>query len=454
MPSPTGALDRSRPPRPGAPGSFRFPEFERARLACGLELLAIRTGNLPLAHMRLLAPAGGQLAPTDTPGLPSFTAGLMDEGTAKRSGPELAAAVERLGGYLGTGAGWDAAVIEAEVLARDFVIGLTLIAEVAREASFPEHEVGRVRRQLLAEIARRRAEPSAVASEHFQRALYAGTVYADPLIGTEDSLERQERSTVVAFHERHFRPEGATLVVVGDLAFDALLRTAESVFAGWTGQAAEAPAIRPQPLAERRFEIVDRPGAAQTEIRVGHSGIARDHPRFVTAQFLSSLFGGKFTSRLNLNLRETHGFTYGVKSRFGRRLGPAPFVISTALANEHVGAALSEIFTEVDRIRAEPPTDEEVADTRDYLIGSFPYSIETQRGLAGRLTSLAIYDLGEEYYSEYPRIVAGITGDDLLATARELLLPDRSLVVCVGPAEELRPQLEERFEEPISVVSA
>jgi len=447
------APDRSHPPAAQPARSFQFPDFERRSLGSGLELIRLAVDGLPLVHLRLLLTAGGHHASADAPGLPSFTAALLDEGTSRRTGIELAAKIERLGGYLATGAGWDATVIETEVLAQDLGTGLALLAEVAREPSFPDHEIGRVRRQLQAEIKRREAQPSAVATEHFQRTLYQGTVYDTPLIGTHDALERMDREHVLDFYSHHVTPAGATLVAVGDITSEQLAEHAEGAFAGWTGDPIERPRIEAKPQKAARIEIIDRPGAAQTEIRLGHVGIHRAHPRYLAAVVLSCLLGGKFTSRLNLNLREKRGFTYGVSSSFGKRSGPAPFVIATALANEHVGEALAETFGEIQRLLDEAPSDREVADTRDYLIGSFPYTVETLGGLAGRLSDLAVYDLGDDYYATQAQALGSISASELLDTARELLTPGQSVVVCVGPAEELRPQLEERFEAPITVLS-
>ncbi len=448
------ALDRSRPPAARPAKSFTFPDFERRCLSSGLSVIRLAVDGVPLVHLRLLLTAGGHHAPADAPGLPSFTAALLDEGTARRTGTELAAKIEGLGGYLATGAGWDATVIETEVLVEDLGTGTALLAEVAREPSFPDHEVGRVRRQLQAEVKRREAQPSAVADRQFERILYHGTAYGTPLIGTHDSLERMDRDTVLDFYSRHVTPVGATLVAVGDVTSEQLTEHAEAALAGWSGDPIAKPRIETAPQDALRVEIVDRPGAAQTEIRVGHIGIHRAHPRYLAAAVLSCLLGGKFTSRLNLNLREKHGFTYGVRSSFGKRGGAAPFVISTALANEHVGRAVGEIFGEVRRLLDEAPGESEVADTRDYLIGSFPYTVETLHGLAARLSDLAIYGLPDDYYGVYPEDLAAISGPDLLETARELLILDRALVVCVGPAEELRPQLEDQFEVPVSVIQA
>lgn len=446
------ALDRSRPPAPKSAQSFGFPYFERRSLSSGVEVMRLAVDGMPLVHLRLLLAAGGHHAPAESPGLPSFTAALLDEGTSRRTGTELAAKIERLGGYLATGAGWDATVIETEVLAKDLGTGMALLAEVAREPSFPDHEVGRVRRQLQAEVKRSEAEPSAIAGKQFLQALYQGTVYDTHLIGTHDSLERMDRDSVVDFYSQHVTPAGATLVAVGDVAAEQLGELAETAFSGWSGDPIEKPRIEVSPQEAVRIEIVDRPGAAQTEIRVGHIGIHRAHPRYLAATVLSCLLGGKFTSRLNLNLREECGFTYGVRSSFGKRSGVAPFVISTALANEHVGTALEETFGEIQRLLDEAPSEREVADTKDYLAGSFPFTVETLDGLAARLSDLAIYDLPDGYFAEYARALAAISGPDLLETARELLTPDRALVVCVGPAEELRPQLEDRFEAPVVVI--
>jgi zinc protease len=247
-------------------------------------------------------------------------------------------------------------------------------------------------------------------------------------------------------------PVGATLIAVGGARLGQLAEHAEAVFAGWSGAPNDRPQIETSPQDALRIEIVDRPGAAQTEIRVGHIGIHRAHPRYLAAAVMSCLLGGKFTSRLNLNLREKRGFTYGVRSSFGRRSGAAPFVISTALANEHVGEALGETFGEIRRLLDEPPTETEVSDTKDYLVGSFPYTVETLAGLAGRLSDLAVYDLGDNYYATLPDALGSITASELHQTARELLTPDQAVVVCVGPEAELRPQLEERFSTPVSVI--
>jgi len=447
------ALDRSHPPAQQPARSFEFPDFERRSLGSGLEVLRLAVDGMPLVHLRLLLTAGGHHASADAPGLPAFTAALLDEGTAQRTGVELAAKIERLGGYLATGAGWDATVIETEVLTKDLGTGLALLAEVAREPSFPEHEIGRVRRQLQAEIKRREAQPSAMAAKHFDRILYQGTVYDTPLIGTPDALERMDRDSVLDFYSRHVTPAGATLVAVGDITSELLTEHAEAAFAGWTGDPIDRPRIETRPRKAARIEIVDRPGAAQTEIRLGHVGIHRAHPRYLAAGVLSCLLGGKFTSRLNLNLREKRGFTYGVRSSFGKRSGAAPFVIATALANEHVGEALAETFGEIHRLLDEAPSDSEVADTRDYLVGSFPYTVETLGGLAGRLSDLAVYGLGDDYYARHAAALRSISASELLDTARELFTPDQAVVVCAGPAKELQPQLEERFEAPVSVIS-
>lgn len=437
----TPGVERTQPPRRTAVKDFGFPEARRERLGCGLDILHVRVEELPIVDIQLLFPAGGSRAPADRPGLPALMASLLDEGTPDKSAQDIAATIERLGGFLGTGADWDSTSVEAEVLTQHFDTALELVAEIVHEPTFPQHEVDRLRRQYLAEITRRKSQPDVIANETLMNELYDGVAYAQPLIGTRASLSKIGRDDVVRLYEEYVARPRATLVATGDLEFETLATKAERLFDGWSAESITHASIKPKPLAQPRVVIVDRPGAAQTEIQIGQVGISRNDPRFLAAAVVSALLGGKFTSRLNLNLREKHGFTYGVRSRFHQRIGPAPFVISTALDTDNVGAALTEIRFELDRLITETPSPAEVAETQDYLIGSFPYTIETVRALGSRLRSLAVFDLPLDTYTTYATKIRALTSEDLLATAREVLDLERLCVVCVGPAEDLEREL-------------
>lgn len=439
----TRPLDRSRPPLAGAVRDVRFPAFERARLANGLELYLARWPALPLVNLQLLMPAGGRFDPPGAAGLASLHGGLLDEGTERRTALEIASFIEQLGGYLGSGADWDMAYLGATVLTAHLEAALELFADLAQQSRFPAEEVSRARRQRLAEILRRKGQPASLADRFFSRVVYAGTVYAEPLIGTEESVRKLERGDLESFFRRHAGPSGGALLAVGDVDSSTLARRLDEILGDWQGAAAAPPApIAPPVLHGLEIHVVDRPGSAQTQLQLGHRGIARDHPDHPAALLAHAILGGKFTSRLNLNLREKHGITYGAQSQFVYRRDPGPFVIRLAVAREAAATAVTEIVAEMRRLQEERVTEEELRETQDYLVGAFPSTLQTVNDLAKRLETLAVFGLPDDYYETYPARLRHLTRDDVRAAAGRYLDPDGLAVVAVGPAAELSRQLE------------
>ncbi len=437
------AVDRARPPSPGRLREFAFPEFRHTRLDNGLGVLAARVPRVPLASLQVLLPAGGQYGSLDAPGLASLHGGLLDEGTRERSALEIAHQVESLGGSLVSGAGWNMAYVEAGTLSRHRESALELLAEVIRTPEFPVDEIERLRRERLAEILRRRGQPGSLAERVFAAVVYRDTVYGRPLIGTEESLERLDQDSLRSFYRRQIGPGGSTLIAVGDLDPEESISLVSDAFGDWRQLAApEPPSIEAPALAGTQVHIVDRPGSAQVQLQLGHACVSRQHPDFPQMTLLNTIFGGKFTSRINLNLREKHGFTYGAQSYFARRSGPGPFVIRAAVATDVAGAAVGELLFELRRIREEPVSREELKETQDYLVGVFPYTLQTIDGLAKRLEALAVFDLPLDYYDSYPGVLAQIDENQVLRAAREHFDPENLAIVAVGPAEDLRPQLE------------
>jgi zinc protease len=438
-------LDRSLPPRPGEVRLFRFPPFRRVELANGLTVFAARFGGVPLVSLELVLPASaGRHEPEGRAGLATLTAGLLDEGTARQGAMEIAERVERLGGYLATGADWDVGYLATGLLASHTEAGVGLLAEIVGSPAFPAAEVERLRRQRLAEILRRGQDPSALADDAFSRAVYRGTVYANSLLGDEPSVGALDRDAVLEFYRRHYTLRGATMIAVGDLDPEELIARAAAAFAdGPAGEPPPPPEIRPPALPGVQVHIVDRPGAAQTELRLGHAGVPRSHPDYPLLTVLNTLLGGKFTSRINLNLRERHGYTYGASTRFLSRLGPGPFLATAAVATESAGAAAREVLYELRRIREEPAEPAEIEETRSYVIGVFPYTVQTIGDLAKRFEILAVHALPSDYFDHYLRRIAAVTVDEVQEAARRHLHPDRIAVVAVGPAEQLAPQFAE-----------
>ena len=438
-------VDRRVPPPPGEIRPFHFPHFLRTRLTSGLEVLAVRLSGLPLVSFEVVAPAGGQFDPEGKAGLAALTASLLDEGTTRRSAMELAIAAERLGGYLSSGADWDVGYVATGLLAQYQEAGLDLLQEVLLSPTFPGEEVDRLCSQRLAEIVRRNQDPSSLADDRLYRVIYQGTVYANPLAGSEESIPRLDRDAAAAFYRSHYGLAGSQLIAVGDFDPEELLREAERHLGGSPGAGGAPPPnpeIRPLPLAGNSVHLIDRSGAAQTELRVGQASLPRNHPDYLPLVVLNTLLGGKFTSRINLNLRERHGFTYGASSRVTPRLGPGPFVVSAAVETESAGAAAREVLSELRRIRESLVEPEEIEETISYIVGVFPYTLQTVGDLAKRLETIAVFGLPDDYYERYPERVLAITREKLLEVAQRHIDPERMAIVAVGPVEELEPQFE------------
>lgn len=443
------ALDRGRAPVPGPSRSSSFPNFEVEELESGARLWTLDVQGCGLVTAVLLMPGGSELDIPERAGLASFTAGLRGAGTRDRDALEFAAAAEDLGTAISTSCGWENAAVATTIGAEDVAAGLELVAEAAGEPAFLDEEVERRRRRRLAEIERRRSDPSAQARAAFARAIYGDTPYAYPAIGDRRTTQEITREDIAGFHARALAAGSCHLIAVGELGHGRVRRAIEETVEPRLlphARRFEAAArnLEPAPSSPpaRRVVVVDRPGAAQTELRIGHSGVPKRHPDRVRLQVANSILGGKFMSRLNLTLREKHGYTYGVSSAFDFRRGPGPFVISTAVANDVAGAACRKTIEEVERMCDEPPGATELDDARNYMVGVFPYTLQTIQGLSSRLQTLAVFDLDHDEYDRWPEQVRATSDQDVLEVCLRHLSPEGLTIIAVGPADELLPQLE------------
>jgi len=435
-------VERGRAPEPGPDAVFTFPAFRRESLAGGLTVYVLVDRRTPLVSARLLLPWSAASDPPDRPGLAAFAAALLEDGTATRSARRIAEEIETLGGSLGAGAGWSSSAVSVRVLARDFDAGLDLLADVSAHPAFAESEVERRRRERLAEWLRRRDQPSALAEEAFLEAVYGSSPYGHPLLGDDGSLRRIGRDEIVRFWTARRTARGASLLVVGDVDDERVLAAAERIAGELGSLAPPTPPRLDAPAPRRRVILVDRPGAAQTELRVGHVGPPRAHAGHTTLVLANTLLGGKFTSRINLNLRERHGFTYGAHSAFVDRTGPGPFLVWTAVENAVAARAAEEVLREIGRLREEPVPDAELAEGTRYLRGVFPYALQSQGGVMGRLEELAVFALPDDHYDRYLDDLERLDAERLQSVAAAHLHPDRAVVVAVGPAAALEPELE------------
>ena len=435
-------LDRRRVPPPGTPKDIAFPEYFSHTLPNGLKVVVYADRSLPLASVSAVA-HGGASADGEQPGLAAMAAELLVKGTATRGANQIAEEIEALGGSFGSGAGWDSSSAGLGILSRHLHAAFDVLADVVRRPSFPEEEIARVREQRLADILQAKASPSALAYERFNAALYGAHPYAQPSDGTEHSVESLREPEMRALHARLFVPDNMFVIGVGDIDPDALVRLCEEHFGDLVPAGRARPDV-PAPSFEGRrlVQAVDRPSAVQSSIMVGHVGIPRAHDDYIAVYVTNMLLGGYFGSRLNLNLREDKGFTYGAHARFEARRQAGPFTAGAEVRNEVTDRAVEEILYEMRRLREEPVSDEELDRVKNYVVGSFPLQIETPNQVAQRLINIEVYGLDPTYYNTFNSRVMALTAEDIRQTAARWLRPDQAVIVAAGRARQLRDTLE------------
>jgi zinc protease len=452
----TGSVpDRSQPPAPGTLRPFDFPATHRAELSNGIPVLTARASRFPVVTFSVLLEAGGVREIEDRAGLASLTADLLDAGAGERSGADIAEHVEGLGADLDVASSWDVAHVGVSALRTRIEPSLAILADLIRAPTFPLDEVDRLRGERHAELLQRRASPRGLANEMALRFIYSeSSPFARALSGSIESVASITQSDIREFHASHYVGGGASMLVVGDIEADEAMSLAERFFGDWDGA---APATQAEvPVAPRsetvQLVVVDRPGAVQSEIRVGHVGADRTAPDYFALAVMNSILGGAFSSRLNLNLRERHGFTYGVHSSFALRRRPGPFLVSTAVETAVTQGALREILREIAGMRDSPVTQAELDDARSYLAGAFPLRLQTTHGIASRLAETLIYRLPDDYFDTYRERVLAVSAEDVLQVAQRRLRPDALAIVVVGDASAVRGPLEELDLGPVRVV--
>ena len=431
------------PPGPGPVAPFAVPAVDAARLDSGLEVRVARRSRVPVTTALLVMDAGEATVAGDQAGLAVLAGKALHGGTARRSAVELAHALEDMGTHLATSTGWDSTVVSLTCAAERFPRALRLLAEVALTPAYPDEEVERTREQQLGGIRQRRMYPAQLATAASARFFFReGSTYGRPMAGLEKTVTGLERAHVANFAASRHRPGGAALVVAGDVSKARAMDVAAECFGGWRGRAAPVEATAEPRFGERRIVIVHRPGAVQSEVRVGHASVPRSTPDFFPLIVLNAVLGGAFTSRLNLNLREDKGFTYGVRSRFLLRRAGGVFRIATAVATEVTAAAVREVLAETETLAADGPTEAEVRGARDYIAGIFPLRLESTSQVAAGVARGFVHGLPDDYHDRYRERVRAVEVPDVADVARRRLRPDALTVVVVGDADRVASELE------------
>ena len=443
---------RRQQPKPGKAPALSLPAAKRFSLANGLSIVHVPKPGLPLVSAALVLRAGQAANPADKPGLAAFTAGMLQEGTSTRSSQQLADELANLGASLGSGAGREDARIELSSLKSSFAQGLTLLADVALNPVFSPAEVERQQAARLAALAQAREQAPAVASVVGNRLVFGEE---HPLgrnaLGDEATIKAIDSAALKAFWQSRYRPDQAALVVAGDVGEAELRRLAESLFGAWQ-RPATAPGVTARPITRSsaaRLVLIDKPGAPQTALAVVAPGPLAAHPDSASINVMNAALGGLFTSRINHQLREVKGYTYGIYSGYSMGLESGQFGIRGSVRTEVTGAALGDMFKEIEGMRAKPMGAEELSRVRNAQLLSLPGLFDTNRVVVGSYASNWTWGLPANHITQLPTKLAAVTAASAFKAAQQHVDPAGLIVVAVGDKAKLLPQLEALGRKPM-----
>jgi zinc protease len=448
------APDRTTPPEKGPAPELRLPEQRHFTLSNGLRVRLVEYRRLPIVALNLVADAGGARDPGARPGLASFTAAMLTEGTQTRSATQISDEVGYLGASLSAGAGLDSASLGGATLAKHLPRFLELFADVAMNPAFPRGDFERVQDERLVALLQQRDQPQAIASKAFAPVFWGDHPYGHYLLGTEESVQATTPKELAGFHERHWRPGSAELVVVGDVTEAELRPVLESTLARWKPAPPPAPLAPAAPVAPKRTLLLEKPDAPQAYLLLGMPGLQRSSDEFVAASVAFQVLGGGMSSRLFRNLREDKGYTYGIFARGDSRRLAGMSVIVGSVHAEVTGAALAELLSEIRQLREEPIGDEELEDAKNALVLGLPANFATAGAIAGRVADLAVHGLPDDYWNRYADLVRQVTAEDVRRFAQQRLDPGQLTVVMVANPEVVKPQLVDLPIGPIEVRAA
>ncbi len=425
--------DRSSPPPLGPPGTLSLPAIQKFELSNGLPVVLMEKRGVPIVQINLLVKTGSAMEPMDKSGVASMTAAMLDEGAGAYSALELADAIDFLGARITTGSGQHTSVIALHTPVSKLDAALPLMSDIAVRPTFAAEELERLRKERLTSLVQWHDQPGTIASIAFSQTLYGSRhPYGVPSIGNEQSLRKMKAADLKRFHELYYNPNNVTLIVVGDVGKAEIQAKLESVFGVWKGRTTASVNWPDATQVEQRIiYLIDKPDAAQSEIRIGRIGVSRMTEDYFPLVVMNTILGGSFTSRLNQNLRETHGYSYGAGSFFDMRPLPGPFMAYSAVQTNVTDSALSEFFNEFRNIQKSLP-DEEFEKAKNYIALGYPDNFESVGQIAGMLAEMITFNLPDDYFNTYVNKVLAVKKTDVERVAREYVLPDKMAVIVVG----------------------
>jgi predicted Zn-dependent peptidase len=450
--------DRAKPPSLGPAPTLKLPEIQKRKLSNGLPVWIVEMHEVPVAQVNLVVESGTADDPAGKYGVASLTAAMLTEGAGSRTSLEIADAVDFLGADLGASSGFDSSAVRLHVPVARLDEALPIMADVALRPTFPQDELERARQQRLTGVLQARDDPASIAAIAFARVLFGGHRFGTSTIGTADTIKAFSRDDLRTFYTQHFIPSESALIVVGDVVPDRVVPILEASFGGWKGGAAapatasgaKAPSVAPR--RRREIYLVDKPGAPQTQIRIGQIGVDRATPDYFPIQVMNTVLGGSFSSRLNLNLREKHGYTYGANSGFDMRAEAGPFAASAGVQTDKTAESLTEFFNELNAIQQPVPADE-LARAKNYVSLRFPSGFETSGDISRRLEEVLVYHLPDDYFSRYVQNIEAVTAADVQRVAQKYIQPDKVAVVVTGDRAAIEPKIKTLNLGPINILT-
>ncbi len=433
-------LDRTKRPAGKPAPEIHLPQIQKSVLNNGLNVWLVENHKLPLAAFSLVVQAGSDHDPAAAPGLASLTGDLLDEGTKSRTTLQISGDLESAGASLSIMTSIDGSFVMLSTLSRNLAKALDIYCDVIANPAFPEKEFERIRKQRLAALVQQKDQPPTIAANAFNVVLYGGGhPYGHNPAGTEASLQGLTPNDLAKFYQTYYRPNNATLIVVGDARMSDIVPLLEKGLAGW--KSGDVPPLQipsAPPIAERKIYLIDKPGAAQSEIRVGYPALARSTPDYFPVMVMNRILGGQFTSRINLNLRERHGYTYGANSTFRFLKNAGPFVAGSAVTTDKTDSSLIELLHEISLMKEKGMSADELAFSKKGAIGGFALAFETPAQIAASLQSIILYGLPEDYFNNYLKNIDAVTLDDVQRVSATYLDASKMSVVVVGDTARIK----------------
>ncbi|MEO5742450.1 MAG: pitrilysin family protein, partial [Vicinamibacterales bacterium] len=437
---------RAKQPGAAAARTVSVPVPQSFELPNGLTVIALpQTGGVPVVSASLVLRSGSDSNPLEKPGLASFTAALLDQGTTTRNALQLADEVAQIGASLTTSTSRDAATVSTSSLSRNFPAALSLVADVALRPNFPTEEVERVRAARLANLVEQRGNPTQIVANVTGKTLYGTHQYGFSELGTVESNKQLTRDDLQAFWRQHFVPGNAALVVTGAITVPELRKLAQTAFGSWPRGTATPAKLGVPAAAPPRLVIVDRPGSPQTQLRVATFGVPRSSPDYVPVRVMNTILGGMFASRINMNLREEHGYTYGANSQFTYWRSGGPFSVQTGVRTDVTAPAVHEVMLELKKMSETRVTPEELTLAKDAMTLQLPALFETSDRTAASLSTLFTHGLPLNYYSNLSEQISVVDAQAVQDVAKKYLLADRFVVVAVGDRSKIGEALEKEL---------